>query len=231
MKNIQIDGVGLVTLKKSRRAKRVILKFNQKGEPIVTVPFYAAYSMGEKFAQQNRGWLIKNSPIDQKVILHTGDQIGRSHVIEFTASTKLASRVGKTVVTVNYPKNLHSSDATVQTEAQKAATRALRRQAESVLPSLLHELATKYNYKYREVRVKNVHTRWGSCSNHGVINLSIWLMQLPDSLIEYVLCHELTHLSNMNHSTSFWQELARMVPDYKMRRKALKEFHPRLMKA
>jgi hypothetical protein len=54
-------------------------------------------------------------------------------------------------------------------------------------------------------------------------------MQVPDHLVQYVLCHELTHLNHMHHQTAFWEELAQMIPDYKARKKELKEYRPELM--
>ncbi len=71
-------------------------------------------------------------------------------------------------------------------------------------------------------------SRWGSCSTTGVINLNIWLMQLPDSLIEYVCCHELAHLNNPHHQKEFWEELSKMIPDYRECKKILKTHSPSL---
>lgn len=64
-------------------------------------------------------------------------------------------------------------------------------------------------------------SRWGSCSGLGNISLNGYLYYLPDSLFEYVLWHELTHLLHMNHSPLFWQSLSERVPHPKSYRKAL----------
>ena len=86
-----------------------------------------------------------------------------------------------------------------------------------------------HGYKYKSISVKNMRSRWGSCSNAGLINLNIWLVQLPEELIEYVCCHELAHLNNPHHQKSFWDELEGMVPDYKQRRRKLKAYSPSLI--
>jgi predicted metal-dependent hydrolase len=231
MKIITVEDVGEVTIRKSRLAKRLILKINQSGKPIITIPTYMPYRLAESFARKHADWFKKNLPTVQSTSLTNGSKIGRFHVVQFVSDNvkTVKSRVGKVNITVTYPKHLSITDPSVQKEAEKAAVRALRRQAEAVIPKLLHTLATRYGYNYREVRIKTVQTRWGSCSSNRIINMSVWLMQLPDSLIEYVACHELAHLKNMNHSAEFWQEVAQMVPDYKERRKALKQFSPRLM--
>lgn len=230
MKTIFIENIGEVTLRKSRLAKRLILKINQAGNPVVTIPSYAPYYVAENFARKHTDWFRQNLP-KQVGVIHNGTLIGKQHRVQFVAShdKKLNARVSNFKILITHPPAYNYTDEPVQKEAQKGAIRALRREAEATLPGMLHSLAKEHNYSYREVRIKSVQTRWGSCSSNKIINLSIWLMQLPEALTEYVLCHELAHLHNMNHSAKFWEEVARMIPDYKLRRKQLKSYSPRLL--
>lgn len=231
MKTIHVENVGEVTIRKSRLAKRVILKIDQSGRPVVTIPFYMPYKIAESFAHSHAQWFKNNLSHIPSKFLGSGDRIGKLHSLKFVTDNVSVpkSRVGKDTITVTHPKHTSPEDPLVQKEAEKASIRALRRQAEAKIPELLYRLAAQNGYTYREVRIKTVQTRWGSCSSNKIINMSVWLMQLPDSLIEYVACHELAHLNNMNHSSKFWAEVERMIPDYKLRRKALKQFSPRLM--
>jgi hypothetical protein len=73
----------------------------------------------------------------------------------------------------------------------------------------------------KRVFIRCCRSRWGSCSSLGNISLNCYLDLLPQSLFEYVICHELTHLAHMNHSGKFWAELADKVPEPKIRRKEL----------
>lgn len=231
MKTIRIDKIGAITIRKSKRAKRIILKIDGAGKPYVTIPAFTPYIVGEQFARSHQEWLSDNMPVVTATDISEGQHIGRSHTVTFQATDKTTpySRISNEVIRVYIPDHLKPGDSSVQTEAQKASTRALRKQAEAILPKRLHALASEYGYTYSEVRIKAVKTRWGSCSSGRIINLSIWLMQLPDDLIDYVICHELTHLNHMHHKTEFWSELAQMVPDYKLKRQALKAFRPALM--
>ena len=86
---------------------------------------------------------------------------------------------------------------------------ALRKKAKSVLPVQLAALAKIHGFEYTDVRIRKSKTRWGSCSSKGMINLSLYLMLLPEHLIEYVLLHELCHTVQMNHSPAFWALLNR----------------------
>ncbi len=82
--------------------------------------------------------------------------------------------------------------------------RHLAAQAKQTLPPRLHELAQKHGFLYNKVTIRNMHTRWGSCSAKGNISLSIYLLMLPAHLQDYVMLHELCHTRQMNHSPKFW---------------------------
>lgn len=74
----------------------------------------------------------------------------------------------------------------------------------------------------RRVSLKNVKTLWGSCSSSGGVTFNIRLALVPPPLAEYVMIHELCHMSEMNHSQKFWTQVAKYCPDYAARRKELK---------
>jgi predicted metal-dependent hydrolase len=90
--------------------------------------------------------------------------------------------------------------------------RELRKLAARALPARLLELAAGLGRQVAGVTVRAQRTRWGSCSPAGRISLNWRLVQLPDSVRDYVLLHELTHLLHMDHSKRFWRELARVCP-------------------
>ncbi len=84
-------------------------------------------------------------------------------------------------------------------------------------------MAKTYSFTYENVRVRAMHTRWGSCTSKGAISLNIYLMMLPWDLIDYVLLHELTHTKHLHHGENFWNALEVIMPDMKKRKKELKK--------
>ena len=76
--------------------------------------------------------------------------------------------------------------------------------------------------------ISNARTRWGSCNSKKEVRLNWRLLQAPPHLINYVICHELAHLKEMNHSAKFWAVVASIYPDYKAAEKELKVWSPRL---
>lgn len=87
----------------------------------------------------------------------------------------------------------------------KRAEEALRERARVYLPGRTAELAREHGFSYRRVSIRRSRTRWGSCSAANNINLSLFLMQLPAHLIDYVILHELVHTVHKDHSAGFWK--------------------------
>ena len=76
---------------------------------------------------------------------------------------------------------------------------------------------------YNRIFIKEQKTRWGSCSSLGNLNFNWKLILLDEELLDYVVVHELAHRKQMNHSPTFWAEVERALPDYRERRRRLKE--------
>lgn len=76
---------------------------------------------------------------------------------------------------------------------------------------------------YQKVTIRDQKTRWGSCSSNGTLSFSFRLMMAPPRVLDYVVVHELCHLTHMNHSKEFWNMVETILPDYKEHRKWLKE--------
>lgn len=227
MQTTSIEGIGEIQIRKSRRAKRLILRINHEGRPVVTIPAYLPYSVGVRYARSHQNWVLEHSSTESIDIFVPGARFGK-HYLEFKPADRntTSSRVTDERIIVSYPQTLTINDQEVQNAAKRAVTRAIKRQAEDILPHMLYQLAEQYGYSYSTVTVKNMRSRWGSCSSQGAIVLNIWLIQLPERLQRYVLCHELTHLHNPNHQAAFWRELTQMIPDYKQLRKELKAYQP-----
>lgn len=76
---------------------------------------------------------------------------------------------------------------------------------------------------YRRITIRDQKTRWGSCSSTGTLSFNYRLMFAPPRVLDYVVVHELCHLTHMNHSRDFWNLVASVMPDYKQYKTWLKE--------
>ena len=91
-------------------------------------------------------------------------------------------------------------------------------------------LAPVVGVDYGRISIRHQKTRWGSCSTKGNLNFNCLLMLAPEDVRDYVVVHELCHRKEMNHSSAFWAEVARVVPDYREKERWLKENGPLLQR-
>ncbi len=78
-------------------------------------------------------------------------------------------------------------------------------------------------WKFKSILITSAESRWGSCGAMGSLNFTWKLIMAPPSVIDYVVVHELAHTVERNHSARFWNKVATVLPDYKIRRKWLKD--------
>lgn len=92
----------------------------------------------------------------------------------------------------------------------------------STIEAMVTEYETRMGVKASRVQFRDMRRKWGSCSSKGTLTLNTRLSWLEEALAEYIVCHELAHLIELNHSKAFWAVVERYMPDYKARIKALR---------
>ena len=103
-----------------------------------------------------------------------------------------------------------------------------KKQAVTDFARRLEIFSAKLGVALPKLLISNARTRWGSCNSKKEVRLNWRLLQAPPHLINYVICHELAHLKEMNHSARFWAVVASIYPDYKAAEKELKIWSPKL---
>jgi predicted metal-dependent hydrolase len=105
------------------------------------------------------------------------------------------------------PPKTNFENEEIQRWLHRVIEEALRKNAKRILPARLSALSEQCGLSYQNVKINSSHGRWGSCSAKKDINLSCYLLLLPQHLIDYVLVHELCHTCEMNHGVLFWKLL------------------------
>ncbi len=95
--------------------------------------------------------------------------------------------------------------------------------ARSYIPKRVAYFHAMTGGDYERITIRDQKTRWGSCSSKGTLSFNWRLMLAPPAVLDYVVVHELCHLTHMDHSPAFWQAVANVCPDYREKRRWLKE--------
>lgn len=219
-----------VTIYKRKANRSLRLSISSKGEVRVSIPMWTPYAVGLQFAKSRSAWI--ESQKKPASVLTSGQAVGKAHHLSLLPSNgakKVTSRVISSGIFVKYPVTMSPNDQTVQTVVEKASIRALRTQAEQLLPQRLETLASKHGFRYKDVSIKQLKSRWGSCDQQKHIVLNLFLMQLPWELIDYVILHELTHTRHLHHGPKFWGDMESILPRLKDHRRAMRSHQPVLL--
>ncbi len=226
-KQFALDDGTPVTIYKRKASRSIRLSISSKGEVRLSIPTWTPYVAGLHFAKSKANWIAEQKQPEH--ILLNDQQVGKAHRLKLLASDgtkKVTSRVINGTIFIKYPAHLPAADPSVQAVAKTASTRALRAQAEQLLPQRLATLADQHGFTYTDVAIKQLRSRWGSCDSKRHIVLNLYLMQLPWDLIDYVLLHELTHTQELHHGPKFWETMRRITPKLATRRKLMRMHQP-----
>lgn len=212
---IHIDGVGKVLFKRSKRTRHISISIKPFAGAKVTIPAGVDDEIAFRFVKEKQHWInkhlarMKELEAMQTKFDENSSYSTRHHKLHLKKAQRrgISVRLSKGKINVVYPPVINPDSKVVQAAIRKGIERALRLEAKQYLPDKVNELAEKFGFKFNKLTLKNIKSRWGSCSRKNNINLSIHLMRLPDHLIDYVILHELVHTVQHNHSAKFWKML------------------------
>ena len=180
------------------------------------------------FVKSKEDWLQKHARQDT-LQFYNGMPVGKGLTLRIVEDAhKMRSRLTHDSIII-FVVGSHDSANTEQHDyIERTVIRALRQQAENlVLPRLLAKSA-ELDIPFGQATVKRVHGRWGSCDRDKNIVMSMYLVQLPMHIVDYVIIHELAHTKHMNHGPAFWAEVAKHCPSHKLIRLQLKRYDPKI---
>lgn len=205
--------LGLVVIKRNSRAKRVIVRRKHNAVEM-TVPSRLS-SKEIKGHFESLKPKILGLPIKEVVKITEESNIKTlTFKVEIVRQTSFDDKIGmhlsNGVLKLDVHPSLDISSLYIQLTLVDQIVYAMRAEAHRVLPSKVLYFAKKHGFKVNEIKINNSKHRWGSCSNKKNINLSLFLMMLPEHLIDYVILHELAHTIELNHSPRFWELLDKL---------------------
>lgn len=203
-------------VRKSSKAKRIIVKIDNKGSVELVLPKRVTYKEGTEFLLSKKEWIAKH--------INKRNEQKEKGFFFLGNSVTIKKEVGKTnSIRFSQEEKIIFCESVRKLDDKNIYETWLRISAKEYIPERVFYLANAYGFNVSRVTIRNQKTRWGSCTSKGSLSFNMHLMSFTADVIDYVIIHELCHLKYMNHSKSFWELVASFIPDYKEKRKILKE--------
>lgn len=210
---LKIEGRAVeVSVKLNPRARRLIVKVHPtSGEVSVIAPSKKALERALEFARGQTDWIARQlAHVPSRVALISGARIpfrGEEHLIARCEDARTPVWIDERAAVIR-----------VGGRAEHAPRRLLdflKRRARQTLETRSIELAAKLGVRPKRITVRDTASRWGSCSSTHSLSFSWRLILAPPFVLDYVVAHEVAHLSEMNHGVRFWRLVRELVGDVK----------------
>jgi predicted metal-dependent hydrolase len=206
----------ILSIRESRRARRLILQAVPPRTVEVVVPRGMRPASIQAFVSEHRDWIARAGAELIKAYPENDlqpDSIDLRATGERLALRYLAAPAGNHSVR-RAGDELHLRGAG-PTSWHPLLRRWLLAQGGRVLKPWLRREAVRTGLTPARVQIRLQKTRWGSCSARGSVSLNAALLLVQPELVRYLMVHELCHLQHLNHSRRYWQAVARHEPGFR----------------
>ena len=209
---VQDAELGTIEFIRSERSKHIRVRILSTGLR-VSIPNKSTEQDAMKFINSIRNKIIQKQEKIEKGLKRSNIQINETtqlQTLTFKVEAKPIVRINiffslkNGILSIEFPIGNNCDDPKTQEHFWNGISYFLRKEAKRLLPDRTKQLADKFGFSVSDVKIQSSKTRWGSCSRAKSINLSLYLMLVPQHLIDYVILHELCHTKEMNHGVNFW---------------------------
>ena len=204
------------------RRKTVALVVTPEGHLEVRAPQRLSRDQIDDIVAQKAKWIFKNLARSRKAsaAVKTRELVEGAR-IWYLGSSYLLHMSERGVARVQFSTGFCLPKSALP-KAADLLTAWYKNQARHFLTERTEYYARQFGLKYRSIRITSARTRWGSCSRLNALSFTWRLVMAPLDIIDYIVLHELAHILQKNHSRAFWEQVERMLPDYRSRRAWLK---------
>ncbi|TDP43892.1 M48 family metallopeptidase [Zavarzinia compransoris] len=224
---LDIDGTNVpLELRKSDRARRLLLRVDQRREVVVlTLPNRVSRREGLRFAQGNRAWIAERlASLPPRIPFGPGERVpllGRPHRLVHVPPGSTARRGAAWI----QGDEIQGEEIQIAGDPAHFARRVqdfLRTRARTEIRHRAERFAAQTEKEVRGLTLRDPSSRWGSCSPRGELSFSWRLIMAPEFVLDYVVAHEVAHLSVFSHAPRFWALVDQLVPRMDEARRWLK---------
>lgn len=215
--------------------KTVGIAVEPSGTVVVTAPKTVALARLDRVVSSKAKWILgkinnraalMSAPEREFVSGETFRFLGRQYRLRVVRSEQVQPvAIDGNHIVVHVPAGL--SDDKAAAYVRSALVAWYKSSAKDLMASWLEPWAVAAGVAAPKVLVADQAKRWGSCTK-SAIRINWRLIQAPRAAIDYVLAHEVTHLTHSHHDAAFWSALGRIMPDYEARKAQLYTLGPEL---
>lgn len=229
---IIVDGVSInyQIQKRTGRIGSIGMSFTRDGL-LVRAPRYVPDFAVKAFVSANKEWIIREHRkfLEKKVVRKNYDEgeiflyLGESYPLVITETEKVLSprlRLTQKYFEALVPPFLSTEQLKIK--LAPLFDKWYLVQAEKVIAEKVNYFARQLGVKYNSIRIKKVNSVWGSCSAQQNLSFNINLIRAPETIVDYVVIHEVVHLIHKHHQRDFWYTVLRFDSHYKAHVKWLK---------
>ena len=231
--NIEHEGrrIEYTIVRSARRKKTIEITLDPECGVLVRSPARTPRKEIATLVQKRAEWILRRATedvlcpaprrfTDDETLLYLGEEI--PIVTGTTADRSISVSLEGGAFHILTPSDISEEERTAGSRA--ALERWYRNEAARLLPDVVARWQGRVgDRKPSHILIRNQRRRWGSCSSDGSIRLNWRIIMAEPALVDYIVVHELAHLSVMDHSPRYWKQVERALPDYRARRKRLNE--------
>lgn len=205
----------------------MILRVDEEGEIILTLPPYVSKKAACQFLSRNSSYLLEQKEKRKASLIryiHGQELEFGGYFLHITNGDNSGIWLQEKALSVVLPEGRMPAELSVQKWIAAAVKKLEKHHALAVLPERVAFLAEKHGLRYGRVSIRQQKTRWGSCSSENHISLNSRMVVLPEQLCDYIILHELVHTRHKNHGPQFWNMLCQLEPRAREYARALRKY-------
>lgn len=220
-----VDELGFDYILKWSKRRRSLAIEVAPGEVVVRAPFGVNKGYIHEFVLSKRHWVVSKLGLQAHRQAEVPERQYRAGAIlpwlgeAYTLQVEAAARTR-----ISWQEKAIRIELAPRAQLKNQLLTWYRQQAEQLLTDRTLYFAECLGVSIKGVQFRKTKTKWGHCTREGVIQYN-WLIALaPESVVDYLVAHEVSHRRYMNHGPRFWQTVEKLCPDYLQQRQWLKRY-------
>ena len=204
------------------RRRTIALEVTPAATVIVRVPLRASAAYIEEIIQKKRLWILRKMDEVKRRPLSPHHEYAEGELFLFLGRSYPLHIVENGSITIERSDRLNVS-RTLIPDIRNQLKHWYMEEARKEIKARCMWFSLKTGHVPATIRITDARQRWGSCTHKGGLNFSWRLIQAPPEIVDYVVVHELVHISQPDHSKKFWDKIRKITPDFEQRRHWLKD--------